>query len=200
MHALVNSYGVWKKTFPSFGCRISLLKYFPTLSPVWDLVLVFIEHSPQGSLSQLLLKTSTFTRTKQDESQPLLGPPCKAWSLLEIIAHKLLARSRAMLCCIPSPHSSYLTPTQPVYSGWEHKASLRGSLRSSSEMNDSTDLLVGHRHSSEEKVNISPYLWRLRIMPWASLSWDQQHLYTHSTVSWPGMNNTILTHPKVTES
>lgn len=175
MHALVNSYGVWKKTFLSFGYRISVLKYFPTLSPVWDLVLVFIEHSPQGSLSQPLLKISTFTRTKQDKSQPLLGPPCKAWSLLEIMAHKLLACSRAMLCCIPSPHSSYLTPTQPAYSGWEHKASLTGSLPSSSEMNDSTDLLVGHRHSYGQKVNISACLWRLRIMPWASSSWDQQH-------------------------
>lgn len=159
MHALVNSYGVWKKTFLSFGCRISLLKYFPTLSPVWDLVLVFTEHSSQASLSQPLVKISTFTRTKQDESQPLLGPPCKAWSFSEITAHKLLACSRAMLCCIPSPHSSYLTPIQPAYSVWEHKVSLRGSFPSSSEMNDSTDLLVGHswhRHSYGEKVNIHP--------------------------------------------
>lgn len=103
MHALVNSYGVWKKTFLSFGCRISLLKYFPTLSPVWDLVLVFIEHSPQGSLSQLLLKISTFIRTKQDESQPLLGPPCKAWSLLEIIAHKRAGLQEGNALLHPQP-------------------------------------------------------------------------------------------------
>lgn len=176
MHALVNSYGVWKKkNLPILWLQNITVKIFPHPQPSLRFSTGIYWAQSTGLSFQPLLKISTFTRTKEGESQPLLGPPCKAWSLLEIIAHKLLACSRAMHCCIPSPHSSYLTPTQPVYSGWEHKASLRGSLPSSSEMNDSTDLLVGYRHSYGEKVNISPCLWRLRIMPWASLSWDQQH-------------------------
>lgn len=57
-------------------------------------------------------------------------------------------------CSVPSLHSSHLTPIQPVHSGPWHKASLRASFPSSSNMNDSKDLPARHLNSYLEQVNI----------------------------------------------
>lgn len=82
-------------------------------------------------------------------------PVPKAQPISHVIAHPCACVcSGKASCSVPSLHSLYLIPTQPVHSGPRHKASLRASLPSSSNMNDSKDLPAGHLNSYLEQVNI----------------------------------------------
>lgn len=109
MHALVNSYGVWKKkAFLSFGCRISQLKYFPTPRPSLQFS-TGIYRAQSAGVSSHPISTRFHLRWDQagwKANQPSptgLGSLCKARSLLQIIAHERVGFQRGSGLLRPQP-------------------------------------------------------------------------------------------------
>lgn len=197
MHALVNSYGVWKKSLPLLWlCKITAKIFPPHCFPVWDLVLVFTERSLQGSLLTLFPRASTSPRTKKDEKPtghhlPCLAVGVKPGPYYTLLLTKVFAHSADAVAA----SWALAAPTQPMCSGRLHKASLRRSLPSSSEMNDSTDLLVGHLYSyGGESKYLAPEICRLHRAGPSSIQ------DACSIIAWPRMNNAILTHPIIFSS
>lgn len=109
MHALVNSYGVWKKRLPLLWLQNITAKIFPPLTPVWGLVLVVTEQSLQESIPTPFQRASIFCRTKQDEKPTthhritVLGCPCRAWSLQQITVDERVGWWRGSGLLHPQP-------------------------------------------------------------------------------------------------